>query len=184
MKAEDVLQSSLFELRKMKQRADRALAQVSREDLFRKLDPESNSIAEVMKHVGGNLRSRWTDFLHSDGEKAGRSRDSEFLQSETDTPESLHQKWENGWACVNETLQQLRPEDMERSVAIRGETHTVIEAIQRTLTHTSNHVGQIILLAKHYAGPRWQTLTVPRGQSDEYTAQLMENKGGSYLSKG
>ena len=184
MKTEAVLESCIFEFRKMKQRADRAIAQVSAEDLFRKLDPESNSIAEVMKHVGGNLRSRWTDFLQSDGEKAGRNRDMEFVSSETDSPERLLQNWESGWACLFEALHNLRPEDMERSVAIRGETHSVIEAIHRTLTHSANHVGQIIYLAKHFAGPRWQTLTVPRGQSEQFTAGMIQSQGGGYLSKG
>src|SRR3990170_7114209 len=108
MNPEHFLNSCRFELRKMKRRADRALDQVTPQDLFRKLDPESNSLAEVMKHVGGNLRARWTDFLLSDGEKAGRHRDMEFVRSETDTPERLLQSWESGWACLLETLHKLR----------------------------------------------------------------------------
>ena len=167
----------------MKQRADRALDQVAPEELFRKLDPESNSLAEVMKHVGGNLRSRWTDFLSSDGEKAARNRDAEFINSEGETPEILRRYWDDGWACLLETLGTLRPEDLDRSVSIRGEIHSVTEAIHRTMTHSANHVGQIIYLAKHFAGPRWQTLTVPRGQSEQFTAGMVQKQGGGYLSK-
>jgi Protein of unknown function (DUF1572) len=180
----EVLESCVFELRKMKRRADRALDQVSPEDLFRKLDPDSNSLAEIMKHVGGNLRSRWTDFLNSDGEKAQRNRDAEFVATQSDTPESLRQNWESGWACLFESLARLTPEQMDRSVRIREEAHSVIEAIHRTMTHTANHVGQIIYMAKHFAGPRWQTLTVPRGRSEQYTAAMRQNPVGGYLSKG
>ena len=183
MKPEHVLDSCIFELRKMKQRADRALDQVAREDLFRKLDPNSNSLAEVMKHVGGNLRSRWTDFLNTDGEKAERNRDAEFVAGETDTPDSLRQNWESGWGCLFETLRNLKPEDMDRTVPIRGETHSVIEAIHRTMTHSASHVGQIIYLAKLFAGPRWKTLTVPRGQSEQYTAAMVQKAGSGYVSK-
>jgi len=183
MNPEHFLNSCRFELRKMKQRADRALDQVTPEDLFRKLDPDSNSLAEVIKHVGGNLRSRWTDFLSTDGEKAARNRDAEFIASERDTAESLRRIWDDGWACLFEIMETLRPEDLDRSVPIRGEIHSVTEAIHRTMTHSSNHVGQIIYLAKHFAGPRWQTLTVPRGQSDQFTAGMIQKQGGGYLSK-
>ena len=182
MTANDVLESCVFELHKMKERADGALAQVAPQDLSRKLDAESNSIAELMKHVGGNLTSRWTEFLTTDGEKTGRGRDSEFLPSETDTPEKLRQRWESGWAILFNSLSALKPQDMDRSVTIRGETHSVIQAIHRTLTHSANHVGQIIYLAKHLAGPRWKTLTVPRGQSEQFTAAAKAARG-AYLSK-
>jgi hypothetical protein len=183
MDSRHFLDSCLFELKKMKHRADRALEQVSAEDLFRKLDPDSNSLAEVMKHVGGNLRSRWTDFLTADGEKAERNRDAEFEAGTSDTPETLRRNWEAGWRCLFETLERLRPEELGRSVPIRGELHTVTEAIHRTMTHSANHVGQIIYLAKHFAGPRWQTLTVPRGQSEQFTAGVMVRSGDGYLSK-
>jgi hypothetical protein len=183
MNTEHFLNSCRFELRKMKQRADRALYQVAAEDLFRKLDSASNSLAEIMKHVGGNLRSRWTDFLSADGEKAERNRDAEFVAGEADTPESLRRNWDSGWTCLFETLANLRPEELDRSVPIRGETHSVTEAIHRTMTHSANHVGQIIYLAKHFAGHRWQTLTVPRGQSEQFTTGLVQNQGGGYLSK-
>jgi uncharacterized protein with von Willebrand factor type A (vWA) domain len=184
MSPTDVQESCLFELRKMKQRADRALDQVSAEDLFRKLDPDSNSLAEIMKHVGGNLLSRWTDFLNSDGEKAQRNRDAEFVATQADTPESLRRNWESGWACLFESLARLTPEQMDRTVRIRSEPHSVIKAIHRTMTHSANHIGQIIYLTKHFAGPRWQTLTVPRGQSEQYTAAMLQNSRGGYLSKG
>ena len=183
MLAEEVVRSCIFELETMKQRADRAIAQVSAEDLFRKLDPESNSLVEIMKHVGGNLHSRWTDFLTSDGEKPGRDRDSEFVAGASDAPESVRRQWEDGWECLFDSLRSLRPEDTGRTVLIRGEAHSVIEATQRTMTHCSNHVGQIILLAKHFAGPRWQTLTVPRGQSEQFNAALSQKRAGAYLSK-
>jgi Protein of unknown function (DUF1572) len=183
MNTENFLHSCLFELRKMKQRSDRALDQVAPEELFRKPDPDSNSMAEVMKHVAGNLRSRWTNFLNADGEKADRDRDSEFIAEETDTPESLRRNWDSGWNCLFDSLGNLTPQEMDRSVPIRGELHTVIEAIHRTMTHSANHVGQIIYLAKHFAGPRWKTLTVPRGQSEQFTSGMMQNQGGGYLSK-
>ncbi|HWP83603.1 MAG TPA: DUF1572 family protein [Terriglobia bacterium] len=183
MHSSDVLQSARFELRKMKRRADRALSQVAPEDLFRKLDPESNSLAEILKHVGGNLRSRWTDFLDSDGEKADRNRDAEFSLGSADTPESVRQAWEEGWDCLLRSLQALRPEQMDRTVYIRGEAHSVLQALHRTMTHSANHVGQIIYLAKHFAGARWQALTVPRGQSEHYRRALARQETGGYLSE-
>jgi hypothetical protein len=167
----------------MKRRADRALDQVAPEDLLRKLDPESNSLAEVMKHVGGNLRSRWTDFLASDGEKPWRDREAEFLATEADTVESLRQVWDDGWNRLFDSLQALEPEQMDRTVSIRGEVHSVLEAVHRTLTHSANHVGQIIYLAKHFAGPRWKSLTVPRGQSEQYTTEIGQKAGRGYLSE-
>jgi hypothetical protein len=185
MKPDDVLKSCVFELRKMKGRADRALDQVAPQDLFRKLDPESNNLAEIMKHVGGNLRARWTDFLTSDGEKPGRNRDDEFHTGEADTVESLRQTWDDGWNRMFDSLQALKPHDMDRTVTIRGEVHSVVEAIHRTMTHSANHIGQIIYLAKHFAGPRWKTLTVPRGQSEQFTAEMGHQKmgKGGYLSE-
>jgi uncharacterized protein DUF1572 len=181
MTVNEVVESCVFELRKMKERADRAIRQVASEDLYRKPDAESNSIAELMKHVGGNLTSRWTDFLSTDGEKSGRNRDEEFLSSESDTPEKLWQRWESGWATLHAALGKLRPEDIDRTVTIRGEAHSVIQAIHRTVAHSANHVGQIIYLAKHFAGPRWKTLTVPRGQSEQFTSAM--KAGGGYLSQ-
>jgi hypothetical protein len=150
------------------------LAQVSSEDLFRTLDDESNSLAILMKHLAGNMRSRWANFLTADGEKPDRNRDSEFVIEEADTPEGLRQRWEAGWKLLLEGLQSLRPEDLDRSVLIRGESQTVPEAIFRQMSHYASHVGQMVFLAKHYAGERWQTLSVPRGQSEEFNAQMRE----------
>jgi hypothetical protein len=147
--------------------ADKAVAQISDEAFFRALDGESNSIAIVMKHVGGNLRSRWSDFLTSDGEKADRDRDGEFEAGQGTDRASVIETWEDGWCVLLASLEALSPADMERSVTIRREPHTVTRAIQRSLAHTASHVGQIVMLAKHYAGDSWQTLSIPRGKSND-----------------
>ena len=162
------------EFRKLKQQADRAIAQVRPDDLFRTLDDEANSIAILMKHIAGNMRSRWTSFLTADGEKPDRNRDTEFILDDTDTADQIKPLWESAWKLVFDELQALRPEDLDRCVIIRGEPQTVPEAIFRQMTHYAGHVGQIVLLAKHFAGDRWQTLSVPRGQSEEYNAAMRQ----------
>jgi hypothetical protein len=162
------LEDTLLQLRKYKGLAEGALAQVADGDLFRSVDPESNSIAIVMKHVSGNMRSRWTDFLTSDGEKPDRQRDSEFETESGDTRASISAGWENGWRLLFSALESLSPSDLERTVAIRGEPHTVLQAIQRQLTHYSYHVGQIVFLARHFAGPRWRSLSIPKGKSKDF----------------
>jgi uncharacterized damage-inducible protein DinB len=144
--------------------ADRAIAQVDDAALRRPLDEHTNSIAVIMKHVGGNLRSRWTDFLASDGEKPWRNRDDEFVDTFA-TREELLAAWEAGWACVIDALTALDAADLERTVTVRGEPHSVALAVERSLAHTSYHVGQIVLLARHWAGDVWETLTIPRGGS-------------------
>ena len=161
------LEDSLLQLRKLKGQAEKALAQVGDEQLFAVLDPEANSIALLMKHMAGNMRSRWTDFLTTDGEKPDRDRDSEFVTRDGDTRARLLSLWEDGWARVFQAVSSLTPEDLERTVRIRGEAHSVLQAINRQLTHYADHVGQIVLLAKHHAGPRWQSLSIPRGKSRE-----------------
>src|SRR5574341_1541269 len=166
MLAEAYLKDVIFELKKQKDLADRAMAQVDGTAFFRVPDPESNSLALIVKHMAGNQRSRWTDFLTSDGEKPDRKRDSEFVVEPADTRESLLERWEAGWRLLFETLGGLRPADLERTVFIRGEAHSVLQAIQRQIAHYSEHVGQIIFLAKHLAGDRWKTLSVPRAQPD------------------
>jgi hypothetical protein len=158
----------LLELRKLKSSAERATAQIDPEQLFFVLDPEANSIAVLMKHMAGNMRSRWTDFLASDGEKPDRRRDQEFIITGADTPEHLKGLWEDGWKRVFDAIGALGPEDLGRTVKVRGEPHTVVEAINRQLSHYAMHVGQIVLLAKHFAGPGWRTLTVPRGRSSDF----------------
>ena len=162
------LDDSLRQLRKLKVQADGALAQIDDRDLFIALDPESNSIAVIMKHLAGNMRSRWTDFLTSDGEKADRNRDTEFEISPVDTPEEIRAAWERGWTLTLEAVAALKPDDLTKTVTVRGEAHTVIEAINRQATHYAAHIGQILLLAKHFAGANWQSLSIPRGKSKEF----------------
>ena len=173
MHPQDQLKMWQAEFKKLKRQADRAVAQVHPDDLFRTLDEESNSIAILQKHIAGNMRSRWTKFLTSDGEKPDRNRDSEFIVDE-ETPESIKQQWESSWKLLFDELQSLQPGDLDEKVMIRGESHTVPEAIFRQMTHYAAHVGQIVLLAKHCAGDRWQTLSVPRGQSEEYNAAMRQ----------
>lgn len=159
------LDDALRQLRKLKAQADQALAQTRDEDLCATLDQESNSIAIIMKHVAGNMRSRWTDFLSTDGEKPDRDRDREFEAAPGETRERLVSQWDRAWDLLFETIASLKPDDLLKTVRVRGEAHSVIEAIGRQTTHYAAHVGQIVLLAKHYAGPRWRTLSIPRGQS-------------------
>jgi hypothetical protein len=158
----------LLQFRKYKKLAEGALAQVADADFFRTIDPESNSVALVVKHMAGNMRSRWTDFLTSDGEKADRNRDEEFEARAADTRESLMAAWEAGWALTFEAIAPLRPEDLLAEIPIRGEKHTVMQAVHRQLTHYAYHVGQIVLLARHFAGPRWKSLSIPKGQSKDF----------------
>ena len=161
--------------RNYKKLAERAIEQVETDEYFKMIDAESNSIAVIVKHLGGNLRSRWTDFLTTDGEKPGRNRDGEFI-SDADTPESLTELWETGWNALFETLESLTTADFGKIVQIRGEDFTVIKAINRALAHAAYHVGQITFLAKHFRAKDWKTLSVPRGQSGEFNAYLAENK--------
>ncbi|HEX7252849.1 MAG TPA: DUF1572 family protein [Thermoanaerobaculia bacterium] len=155
-----------------KKLAEKALDQVNDTDFFRTLDPESNSIALVVKHVAGNSRSRWTDFLGSDGEKPDRHRDTEFEKESRDSRQTLMERWENGWRALFENVDPLGPADLDRIVTIRGEPHTVIKAINRSLTHCAYHIGQIVFLAKHFAGAGWQSLSVPKGKSEEFNARM------------
>ncbi len=162
------LEDALGEFRKLKGFGEKAIAQVGDADWFRTLDPESNSIAIVVKHITGNMRSRWTGFLTTDGEKPDRNRDSEFEIGEADTRESLLERWEAGWRALFDALEPLTPDDLQKTVTIRGEPHTVLQAINRQLTHYASHIGQIVFLAKHFAGRRWRTLSIPRGKSREF----------------
>jgi hypothetical protein len=158
----------LRQLRKLKGLAEKAIAQIGDEHLFTPPDPEGNSIAVIMKHVAGNMRSRWTDFLTTDGEKPDRHRDSEFETSPDETRASIVARWEDGWQRAFNAIGSLRPDDLLKTVRVRGEAHSVVEAINRQMTHYAMHVGQMILLARHYAGPSWQTLSIPRGQSETF----------------
>ena len=150
---------------------DRALEQVPADALFSVLDEESNSIAIIVKHVAGNLRSRWTDFLSSDGEKPDRNRDAEF-EDPPATRAELLALWESGWKLVFEAVASLADTDLSRTIHIRGEAHSVMQAINRSITHIAYHIGQITYLAKHFAGPRWNPLTVPRGKSAEFNNRV------------
>lgn len=156
------LDDCIFQLRKLKAQADKAMAQVEDPQFFALLDPDANSIALIVKHVAGNMRSRWTDFLTTDGEKPDRDRDSEFERGTADSRQAIMARWDAGWEILFTTLTSLGPADLGRSVTIRDEPHTVVQAINRQLSHYSAHVGQIVLLAKHYAGPEWKTLSIPK----------------------
>jgi hypothetical protein len=162
------LEDSLLQLRKLKSQADKAIRQTDDEHLFAALDPEANSIAVIMKHIAGNMRSRWTDFLTSDGEKPDRDRDHEFVVEAPDSPTAILSIWEEGWNRVFQAVSSLTPEDLGKTIRIRNEPHSVMEAINRQVTHYAAHVGQIVLLAKHYAGANWQSLSIPRGKSREF----------------
>ena len=162
------LEDSLLQLKKLKTQAEKAIAQTKDEHLFTTLDPEANSIAIIMKHMAGNMRSRWTDFLTTDGEKPDRNRDSEFESEGIERREKVVALWEEGWSRVFAAISSLKPEDLARTVRVRGEPHSVLEAINRQMTHYAVHVGQIVLLAKHYAGSDWKSLSIPRGKSKEF----------------
>lgn len=164
---EKYLEDVVLQLGKYKELAERAVAQISEEQLFEALDDESNSIAIVMKHLAGNMRSRWTHFLTSDGEK-DRQRDLEFEVESADNRESVLASWEEGWQTTLNAVSALGWRDLERVVTIRGEPHSVVEAINRQLTHYAYHVGQIVLLARHLAGASWQSLSIPKGRSADY----------------
>jgi len=149
---------------------ERALAQLEEKDFFVTLDPESNSVATLVKHLAGNARSRFTDFLTSDGEKPDRFRDREFEVSEKTTREEVMRWWEQAWFHVFSALDSLKPDDVLRTVTIRQEPHTVMQALNRSLAHYAQHIGQIVFLAKHLRSGQWQTLSIPRGKSEEYKA--------------
>jgi hypothetical protein len=161
------LESALMKFEELKSLAEKAVAQINDEQLFHVVDPESNSIALVIKHMAGNLRSRWTNFLVTDGEKANRNRDSEFEIYKDDTRESLIAKWNEGWKCLFDSIRPLQPDDLMRTITIRGEIHTVVEAINRQLVHYSYHIGQIVFLAKFFASSKWKSLSIPKRSREE-----------------
>ncbi|HUJ93331.1 MAG TPA: DUF1572 domain-containing protein, partial [Candidatus Bathyarchaeia archaeon] len=156
------VKDSLAIFRQYKRLADRAVEQMSDEQLYTAIDPESNSIAIIMKHIAGNMRSRWTDFLSSDGEKPNRNRDTEF-EAAPATRAELLAMWEEGWRLVFAALEPLSDTDLTRKVSIRTEPHSVMQAINRQIAHYAMHIGQIVFLAKHLAGANWKTLSIPRG---------------------
>ena len=171
------LDTAAHELRRLKELGERAIAQVPSGSLGVALDAESNSIAVIVKHLAGNMRSRWTDFLTADGEKPWRHRDQEFEARPGAGARETLAEWESGWACLLRALAELRPEDLARTVTIRGEPHTALEAIQRQLAHHAYHVGQIVLLARHLAGASWRSLSIPRGESEQFNAAPERYRG-------
>ena len=166
------LEDSIASLRAYKKLADKAIAQLKEDEFFKTLDPESNSIAVNIKHMAGNMLSRWTDFLTTDGEKPERDRDMEFEMLPGTTRGDMLAYWQQGWKCVFDAVEPLQPDDLMRTVRIRGQDHTVIQAINRQLAHYAYHVGQIVFLAKHFKSSEWQSLSVPRNKSAEFNAYL------------
>jgi len=164
-------------LRGHKRLADGAIAQLSDEQFFATPDTESNSVAITMKHMAGNMRSRFTDFLTSDGEKPDRNRDQEFVVDSDAARADILRVWEQHWALVLDTLQSLRPDDLARTVTIRGEPHSALQAINRQVAHYAYHIGQIVFLAKHWKGAEWKTLSIPKGKSAEINAKMAEKHG-------
>lgn len=166
------LEDALRNFRSYKKLAEEALAQTTEQDIFRLIDPEANSIAMLIKHMAGNMRSRWTNFLTTDGEKPDRHRDREF-EIDPGTPRAEVMKWwEDGWKCVFDAITPLQPADVSRKVFIAGREHTVMQAINRQLLHYAGHVNQIVLLAKHFRGAEWKSLSIPKGQSETYARQF------------
>jgi len=162
------LEEAHRQMRGHKRMGENAMAQLGDRDFFVTLDPESNSVAILVKHLAGNMRSRFTDFLTSDGEKSDRFRDREFEVTAATTRGDVMKWWDEGWACVFAAIDALKPEDVMRTVTIRGEPHTVLQAINRQIAHYAQHIGQIVFLAKHLRSSEWKTLSIPRGKSEEY----------------
>jgi hypothetical protein len=177
--AQHYLDDALQTFRDYKKLAEGALAQIGDEDFFKILDEETNSIAVNMKHMAGNMISRWTDFLTTDGEKPERDRDIEFVMLPETTKEDMLAYWEQGWKYVFEAVERLQPDDLLRTIMIRGQEHTVVQLINRQLAHYAYHVGQIVFLAKHFRATEWQSLSVPRNKSAEFNAYLEQKMSES-----
>ena len=170
------LEEAFRSFRGHKRLAEGAMVQLSDEQFFAIPSAESNSVAIIVKHMTGNMRSRFTDFLTSDGEKPDRNRDQEFITDEGQTRADLMRTWEQNWQLVLDTLKSLRPDDLARTVTIRGDPHSVLKAIHRQVAHYAYHVGQIAFLAKHWKGAGWQTLSVPKGQSEQFNARMIAER--------
>ena len=166
------LEDALFTFRYYKKLAEGAFAQINDEDFFRTIDDESNSIAVNVKHIAGNMLSRWTNFLTTDGEKPERNRDLEFVMLPQTTKEDMLDYWEHGWRVTFDAIEPLTPDDLMRTVTIRSQDHTVVQAIDRQMAHYAYHVGQIVYLAKHFKSSDWKSLSVPKNKSAEFNAQL------------
>ena len=170
-----IIETTISELGKVKALADKAIAQLSDDQLWTRVDPESNSVAVIMRHVAGNMRSRWTDFRTSDGEKPDRHRDQEF-EDTTQSRAQLLDEWEDGWRRVFDALRPLSDADLQEVVFIREEPHTIYKAIVRQIAHYAGHVYQILFVAKHLKGAEWKTLSIPRGKSEEFNRKMMTAK--------
>ena len=174
--ARDYLEDAVAALRSHKRLAEKAIEQVADEEFFAALDEEANSIAAIMKHMAGNMFSRWTDFLTTDGEKPDRNRDMEFVMTPATTRDDIMNYWERGWQRVFDAVEPLAPEDLTKIVYIRGEEHTVVNAINRQLMHYAYHIGQIVFLAKHFRSSEWKSLSIPRNRSAEFNAYMTNDK--------
>lgn len=166
------LEEMLRGMRGHKRLAEGAFDQLRDHEFFEQLDDEANSVAILIKHISGNLRSRFRDFLTSDGEKPDRHRDQEFIVDPPPSREELMRWWEEGWKYCLDAIAALRTEDVGRTVTIRQQPHTVVQALNRSFGHMAYHVGQIVLLAKHIRGREWKSLSVPRGKSEEFNAEM------------
>lgn len=175
MRDAPILSAAIDELQKIKKLADKSIEQLSDEQLHATIDPEANSVAVLMRHMAGNMRSRWINFLESDGEKPDRMRDREFEDPHHPRAE-LMAEWEDSWQCVFDALTPLNDGDLQRTVMIRGEGHTVYKAISRQVAHYAGHAYQILLLAKHMRGSTWKTLSIPRGQSEEFNRHMLAKR--------
>ena len=167
------------QMRGYKRLGEGAMSQLKDEEFSVALDAESNSIAILVKHMAGNMRSRFTDFLTSDGEKADRKRDQEFELTSATTRADVMAWWDQGWALVFSAIESLKPEDVMKTVYIRQEPHTVLQAINRQIAHYAHHTGQIVFLAKHLRSSEWKSLSIPRGRSEDFNRQpAAERKTG------
>lgn len=175
------LEEIIKNYKKQKLNCEKAAEQVNDKDFFSTLDGNPQSIAILMKHIGGNHRSRWRNFLTTDGEKSDRNRENEFIV-ESETRETIYKIWEEGWRIAFNTLNSLVENDLEKTITIRGEPMSVMQALQRNLTHVVYHAGQIVMLARNFTGDKWQTLSVAVGKSEEYNAKMKE-KYGDWMEK-
>jgi hypothetical protein len=169
------LADALTLFRYYKKLGEGAIAQITDAELTATLDPEMNSIAQIVKHMAGNMRSRWTDFLTSDGEKPDRNRDSEFVEPPASRA-AVMAIWEGGWDVVWRALGPLEEKDMTRTVTIRGERHSVMQAINRQVAHYAYHIGQIVLVAKHFRSEQWKSMTVPKNRSADFNARVQSGE--------
>jgi len=170
------IENSVSEFRKIKDLGDKAFSQIKDEDFFWSPDEDSNSIAIIVRHLSGNMLSRWTEFLTSDGEKPNRNRDEEFEKIFYTDKDDIISRWETGWSCLFKALGSLKEEDLFKEVTIRNEPHTVLQAISRQLVHYSYHTGQIVYIAKHLENSKWKSLSIPRGGSEEFNEKMKTKK--------